>query len=110
MPEIRRDHFEEAMKFARRSVTDNDIRKYEMFAQTLQQSRAFGGNFRLVVEPVPFRFASVVLCPLYKCQVLMLLIDCNRFPGQGGASQGQGQGQTGGAGQQFDDGDDDLYS
>ena len=44
--EIRRDHFEEAMRFARRSVTDNDIRKYEMFAQTLQQSRGFGGDFK----------------------------------------------------------------
>lgn len=47
-PEIKRDHFEEAMKFARRSVSDNDIRKYEMFSQTLQQSRGFGTNFRLV--------------------------------------------------------------
>ena len=37
------------MRFARRSVSDNDIRKYEMFAQTLQQSRGFGGNFRSVV-------------------------------------------------------------
>jgi transitional endoplasmic reticulum ATPase len=46
VPEIRRDHFEEAMKFARRSVSDNDIRKYEMFAQTLQQSRGFGSQFR----------------------------------------------------------------
>jgi transitional endoplasmic reticulum ATPase len=46
VPEIRRDHFEEAMKFARRSVSDNDIRKYEMFAQTLQQSRGFGTQFR----------------------------------------------------------------
>merc|ERR1712142_663278 len=46
VPEIRRDHFEESMKFARRSVTDADIRKYELFAQTLQQSRGFGGNFR----------------------------------------------------------------
>lgn len=46
MPEITRAHFEEAMKFARRSVSDNDIRKYEMFAQTLQQSRGFGSNFR----------------------------------------------------------------
>lgn len=45
MPEIRKDHFEEAMRFARRSVSDNDIRKYEMFAQTLQQSRGFG-SFR----------------------------------------------------------------
>lgn len=46
VPEITRAHFEEAMKFARRSVSDNDIRKYEMFAQTLQQSRGFGSNFR----------------------------------------------------------------
>lgn len=47
VPEITRAHFEEAMRFARRSVSDNDIRKYEMFAQTLQQSRGFGQNFRL---------------------------------------------------------------
>ncbi len=46
VPEITRAHFEEAMKFARRSVSDNDIRKYDMFSQTLQQSRGFGGNFR----------------------------------------------------------------
>lgn len=46
VPEIRRDHFEEAMRFARRSVSDNDIRKYEMFSQTLQQSRGLGTNFR----------------------------------------------------------------
>lgn len=46
VPEITRLHFEEAMKYARRSVSDNDIRKYEMFAQTLQQSRGFGSNFR----------------------------------------------------------------
>lgn len=46
VPEIRRDHFEEAMKYARKSVSEADIRKYEMFAQTLQQSRGFGTNFR----------------------------------------------------------------
>lgn len=46
VPEIKREHFEEAMKYARRSVSDADIRKYEMFAQTLQQSRGFGQNFR----------------------------------------------------------------
>merc|ERR1719354_897681 len=50
VPEIRRDHFEESMKFARRSVSDNDIRKYEMFAQTLQQSRGIGTNFRFPSE------------------------------------------------------------
>lgn len=54
VPEISRAHFEESMKFARRSVSDNDIRKYEMFAQTLQQSRGFGGNFRLVSRPLCF--------------------------------------------------------
>lgn len=42
VPCLTRAHFEEAMKFARRSVTDNDIRKYEMFAQSLQTSRGFG--------------------------------------------------------------------
>ena len=47
MPEVAKRHFEEAMRFARRSVSDNDIRRYEMFAQTLQQSRGFG-NFRCI--------------------------------------------------------------
>ncbi|KRY68440.1 Transitional endoplasmic reticulum ATPase -like protein 2 [Trichinella pseudospiralis] len=41
VPELRKDHFEEAMRHARRSVSDVDIRKYEMFAQTLQQQRDF---------------------------------------------------------------------
>jgi len=50
VPSITRSHFEEAMRFARRSVTDNDIRKYEMFAQTLQQSRGFGNNFKFPGE------------------------------------------------------------
>merc|ERR1712200_323617 len=46
VPEITKKHFEESMKFARRSVSDNDIKKYEMFSQTLQQARGFGNNFR----------------------------------------------------------------
>ena len=33
VPQITREHFEEAMKFARRSVSDQDIRRYEMFSQ-----------------------------------------------------------------------------
>jgi len=33
VPEITRKHFEDAMAFARRSVSDQDIRRYEMFAQ-----------------------------------------------------------------------------
>ncbi|TRM58755.1 P-loop containing nucleoside triphosphate hydrolase protein [Schizophyllum amplum] len=46
VPEITVEHFEEAMKFARRSVSDQDIRRYEMFAQNLQQTRGFGNNFK----------------------------------------------------------------
>lgn len=34
------------MQYARRSVNDADIRRYEMFAQNLQQSRGFGNNFK----------------------------------------------------------------
>ncbi|KAK6152366.1 hypothetical protein DH2020_015001 [Rehmannia glutinosa] len=44
--EITAAHFEESMKYARRSVSDADIRKYQAFAQTLQQSRGFGSEFR----------------------------------------------------------------
>ncbi|GAU20313.1 hypothetical protein TSUD_337940 [Trifolium subterraneum] len=44
--EIKAAHFEESMKYARRSVSDVDIRKYQAFAQTLQQSRGFGTEFR----------------------------------------------------------------
>lgn len=43
VPEIRKDHFEEAMRFARRAVSDKDVKKYETFA--FQQARGFG-NFR----------------------------------------------------------------
>ncbi|CAN6911207.1 unnamed protein product, partial [Brassica oleracea] len=39
-------HFEESMKYARRSVSDAYIRKYQAFAQTLQQSRGFVSEFR----------------------------------------------------------------
>ncbi|KAJ3339304.1 AAA ATPase cdc48 [Gonapodya sp. JEL0774] len=46
VPYITKAHFEEAMKYARRSVSDNDIRKYEMFAQNMQARLGFGGNFK----------------------------------------------------------------
>jgi transitional endoplasmic reticulum ATPase len=49
--EIKAAHFEESMKFARRSVSDADIRKYQAFAQTLQQSRGFGSEFRFPDRP-----------------------------------------------------------
>lgn len=34
------------MKYARRSVSDNDIRRYDVFSQNLQQTRGAGNNFR----------------------------------------------------------------
>ena len=49
--EIRKAHFEESMKYARRSVSDADIRKYQAFAQTLQQSRGIGSEFRFPDRP-----------------------------------------------------------
>ncbi|XP_047062590.1 cell division control protein 48 homolog D-like [Lolium rigidum] len=49
--EIKAAHFEESMKYARRSVSDGDIRKYQAFAQTLQQSRGFGTEFRFPMQP-----------------------------------------------------------
>jgi transitional endoplasmic reticulum ATPase len=38
VPELTRAHFEEAMKTARRSVSDVEIRRYEAFAQSLKNS------------------------------------------------------------------------
>merc|ERR1712179_866484 len=40
MPEILPAHFENAVRNARRSVSDRDLAQYASFAQTLQQSRA----------------------------------------------------------------------
>lgn len=33
------------MKYARRSVSDADVRRYDMFSQNLQQTRGLGNNF-----------------------------------------------------------------
>lgn len=46
VPEITRAHFEESMAYARKSVSENDIRKYEMFSQNLQQARGALNNFQ----------------------------------------------------------------
>lgn len=131
MPEITRAHFEEAMQFARRSVSDNDIRKYEMFAQTLQQSRAFGNQSAQVKK----RKRLFLLC------ILKLFIFVKKFkfpdapqsgsqPNNGGGGGGGGAGGGGGgmmlffnsriyfyffhqrlgAGFATDDADDDLYA
>ncbi|PRQ23303.1 putative vesicle-fusing ATPase [Rosa chinensis] len=48
--EITAAHFEESMKYARRSVSDADILKYQAFATTLHQARGFGAD--------EFRFPS----------------------------------------------------
>lgn len=53
--EITRAHFEESMKYARRSVNPNDVRKYQAFARTLQQSR---GQLSAPGAPADFRFPA----------------------------------------------------
>jgi transitional endoplasmic reticulum ATPase len=40
VPEILPKHFEEAVRNARRSVSDRDLAQYSSFAQNLQQARA----------------------------------------------------------------------
>ena len=40
VPEILPRHFEEAVRNARRSVSDNDLAQYSRFAMNLQQSRS----------------------------------------------------------------------
>lgn len=45
VPFITRDHFEEAMKTAARSVSDSELRRYEAYAQQLRSSRGTA-NFR----------------------------------------------------------------
>lgn len=44
VPQITRAHVEEAMRSARRSVSNEDIRRYEVFAASQAQSR--GGDFK----------------------------------------------------------------
>lgn len=51
VPYLTRAHFEEAMRFARRSVNDAELRRYEMFSQNLQQSRGSANNFRFPDQP-----------------------------------------------------------
>ncbi|CAL4929065.1 unnamed protein product [Urochloa decumbens] len=55
---IKATHFEQSMRFARRSVSDADIRKYQAFAQTLQQSRGFGSEFRFSRQPQAAELAA----------------------------------------------------
>ncbi|ODQ81797.1 hypothetical protein BABINDRAFT_6445 [Babjeviella inositovora NRRL Y-12698] len=46
VPYITKSHFEEAMKTAKRSVSDADLRRYEAYAQQLQASRGQFTNFK----------------------------------------------------------------
>jgi len=44
--EVTREYFEEAMRSARRSVSDSDIRRYEMFATQLKNQAPGNSGFR----------------------------------------------------------------
>ncbi|CAN1148308.1 hypothetical protein LINPERPRIM_LOCUS38015 [Linum perenne] len=43
---MKAEHFEESMKYARRSIDDEDLLKYMSFAISLQQSKGFGSDFK----------------------------------------------------------------
>jgi transitional endoplasmic reticulum ATPase len=52
VPQITKDHFEEAMKYARRSVSDQDIRRYEMFSQVCARPTWCGVISLLMISSV----------------------------------------------------------
>jgi transitional endoplasmic reticulum ATPase len=65
MPEILPRHFENAVREARRSVSDRDLAQYASFAQTLQQSRAAvtgasGGSLATFAFPAQNNAAGAV--------------------------------------------------
>lgn len=68
VPFIRRDHFEEAMNRARRSVSDEDIRQYETFSAKLRSDAAAAGanGFSFDDSESPEVAASDDLDSLYK--------------------------------------------
>jgi len=86
VPEIRRDHFELAMRESRRSVSDADLARYTSFAQTMHQQRAAVGAGGVAM--VNFRFPE-------------------RGPG---GDQGMGGVQPAGGAAPAGNDDDDLYS
>lgn len=54
VPEITRAHFVEALRYARKSVNESDVRKYEMFSQTLATARgSLSTNFEWPSAPGP---------------------------------------------------------
>ncbi len=48
---IRREHFEKAMDFFKQSVSDNDIRMFNMFAQTWRSSYGCNSSFPIFNFP-----------------------------------------------------------
>ena len=78
--------FQEAMRFARRSVSEADIRKYEMFAQKLQQERGFGQAFKFDDAP---RCVPIHHAPQFGCFVqLIQSVQCAGCWRSGGCSCG----------------------
>ena len=47
VPYVNKGHFEEAMSYARKSVSEHELRRYEMFASNMQKSSGFGSGFKL---------------------------------------------------------------
>ncbi|GLT56821.1 hypothetical protein SLA2020_298370 [Shorea laevis] len=81
--EIKAAHFEESMKYARRSVGDADICKYQAFAQTSQLSKGFGTEFRLpetgTGAPATASGYAILGFALFALLMVFLLIFENRI-------------------------------
>ncbi|GLT56825.1 hypothetical protein SLA2020_298410 [Shorea laevis] len=75
--EIKAAHFEESKKFARRSVSDADICKYQAFAQTLQLSKGFGTGAPATASGYAIR--GFTLFALLIALLLILFIFQNRI-------------------------------
>ncbi|AET41333.1 AAA family ATPase CDC48 Ecym_8037 [Eremothecium cymbalariae DBVPG len=84
VPYITREHFADAMKTAKRSVSDAELRRYEAYAQQMKASRGQFGNFSFG--------------------------DTSSSGAGGGASNGGIEGSGGAAFNNGADEDDDLYS
>lgn len=50
VPYITPAHFQEAMRFCHRSVSEADVARYKQFAAKLQQARGFGSEFQFSTE------------------------------------------------------------
>lgn len=80
---LRSEHFEEAMKYARRSVSDADIRRYEMFSQVSFRST----NREMAAADLCFNFAEPATITLVRLKLQVPGGKCPRCANRRGGEQ-----------------------